>query len=76
MSKFEVQEYTLCDGWVNTWSDDKGATTFNSKAEAQDELDWFLADMIWEHAEGNIADVPDKDTFRIVEVSDEQRIKE
>ena len=71
MSKFEVQEYTLCDGWVNTWSDDEGATTFNSEAEAQAELDWFLHDILQEVEAGNMADVPDKNTFRIVEVSDD-----
>jgi hypothetical protein len=68
MSKFEVQEYTLCDGWVNTWSDDEGATTFNSEAEAQDELDEYLRDMLQEVEAGNMADAPDREEFRIVEV--------
>jgi hypothetical protein len=25
MTKYEVQEYCLCGGWTNTWSDDGGA---------------------------------------------------
>lgn len=68
MSKFEVQEYTLCDGWVNTWSDDNGATTFDSREQAEIELEWFLQDIAMEVAEGNMADMVDRDTFRIVEV--------
>jgi hypothetical protein len=68
MSKFEVQEYTLCDGWVNTWSDDEGATTFNSEEEAQAELDWFLHDILQEVEAANMADVSDKDPFRFLEV--------
>jgi hypothetical protein len=80
MSKFEVQEYTLCDGWVNTWTHTQDGSDepvyFNSEADAQTELDWFLHDILQEVEAGNMADVPDKNTFRIVEVSDEQRIEE
>lgn len=68
---FEVQEYTLCGGWVNTWSDEDGATKFNSEAEAQAELDWHFKEMQEEFEEGNMPDVPDREDFRIVEVSDE-----
>ena len=39
MKKFEVQEHTICDGWVNTWheyDDDNNEVpmTFDSFAEA------------------------------------------
>lgn len=73
MSKFEVQEYTLCDGWVNTWTyEQEDGTTypsiFNSREDAERELAWFLAECENEVYSGNMADVPDEDTFRIVEV--------
>jgi hypothetical protein len=68
--RYEVQEYCLAGGWTNTWSDDNGATTFDTQEQAQAELDWFLHDMAIEVEEGNMADVPDRDNFRIVEVTE------
>jgi len=42
---FEIQHYTFCDGWVNTWSDGQGnPTTFETAQEAQQELSEFLED--------------------------------
>lgn len=42
---WEVQILTLCDGWVNTWSDDNDKPiTFSSQEEAQQELDEWLKD--------------------------------
>jgi hypothetical protein len=74
MTKFEVQEYCLCGGWTNTWTHTQDGSDepvyFNSAEDAQTELDWFLHDMAIEVEEGNMADVPDRDYFRIVEVSD------
>jgi len=67
-TKFEVQEFTLCDGWINTWSDDDGASMFESKKQAEAELDWFLQEMLEAVEEGNMEDVPDREDFRIVEV--------
>lgn len=42
MSKFEIQTYTLCDGWVNTWTieNEDGSSDkeyFNTSLEA---LEW------------------------------------
>lgn len=68
--KYEVQEFTLCDGWTNTWSDDDGASTFQTKEEeAEAELDWFLQEMLEEVKAGNMEDAPDREDFRIVEVA-------
>jgi len=75
MSKqFEVQHYTLCDGWVNTWStEDEGGTTapttFGSFEEALDCLDAFLEDEQMEFEEGNIESPYDREEFRIVEIN-------
>ena len=69
MSKFEVQEYTLCDGWVNTWTFDDGKPSYyQTRKDAELALSWFLQDCQEEVEAGNMADVPDGDTFRIVEV--------
>jgi hypothetical protein len=47
---YEVQTFTLCDGWVNTWMvhDENGRMepeTFATEEEAQAALDEFFADI-------------------------------
>lgn len=73
MNKYEIQHFTLCDGWVNTWLswDDEGnvvAETFDSYADASMALDEFLSDEEYEYEQGNIQSPYDKDEFRIVEI--------
>lgn len=73
MSRYEVQEFCLCGGWTNTWSyeDDNGntiSTTFNSKEDAEAELDYFFEQMQDAVDEGNMEDVPDRHDFRIARV--------
>ena len=70
---FEVQHYTLCDGWVNTWSieSEDGSTLpehFDSFADALASLDDFLADEQDAFEQGYIESPYDRDEFRIVEV--------
>lgn len=48
--KYEVQHYTLCDGWVNTWLEttDDGKEVpcvYATREEAQAELDEYLEDV-------------------------------
>ena len=47
--RYEVQTWTLCDGWINTWSvsDETGEApeTFATQKEAQAALDEFLLDI-------------------------------
>jgi hypothetical protein len=47
--RYEVQTWTLCDGWINTWSvsDETGEApeTFATREEAQAALDEFLRDI-------------------------------
>lgn len=66
--KYEVQEYCLFGGWTNTWSDDDGATTFDTEEEAEAELEEFLADMQEAVDCGDMEDCPDRESFRVVEV--------
>ncbi len=69
--KYEVQHYTLCDGWINTWIVSEGGIEtphiFDSKEEAQAELDEFFEDIEAEIKRGERAtdEGYSKDEFRI-----------
>jgi hypothetical protein len=70
---YEIQHYTLCDGWINTWSitDDDGnesLETFETFADASMALDEFLEDEAWELEQGNIESPYTRDEFRIVKL--------
>jgi len=72
--RYEVQHFTLCDGWVNTWSDydedgNETPSTYDSFEDALNELDSFLDDEQEAFEEGNIESPYDRDEFRIVEVT-------
>ena len=72
--RYEVQHYTLCDGWINTWSDydedgNEKPSTYDSFEDAINELDSFLDDEQEAFEEGNIESPYDRDEFRIVEVA-------
>jgi hypothetical protein len=41
---YEVQTYTLCEGWVNCWTTDGKPTTFETAQEAQAEIDNHIAE--------------------------------
>ena len=65
--KFEIQTYTLCDGWVNTWTDgDEEPATFNSKLEAETALNDYLDDINDAVKSGDMIDGYNKAGFRIV----------
>lgn len=69
MKKYEVQEFNLCGGWANNWSDGNGILTyFTSQADAQAALSEFLADCLEDVEAGHMEDFPDAEDFRIVEV--------
>ena len=73
LSKFEVQHFTLCDGWVNTWlSWDKDGNVikevFDTYDEAKASLDEFLDDELYEFNQGNIDSMYEIDEFRIMEI--------
>jgi hypothetical protein len=69
---FEVQEYTIGDGWVNNWRHEQDGSNeplqFNSEEAALKELDEFLYDMLEAEARGYVEDTPTREEFRIVEV--------
>ena len=74
--RYEVQHYTLCDGWINTWSDydedgNETPSTYDSFEDALNDLDSFLDDEQEAFEEGNIESPYDRDEFRIAEVEHE-----
>lgn len=73
MPKFEIQHFTLCDGWINTWTitNEQGKDVpeyFDSLEDARFELDTFLADEDEAYFNGYIESRYTRDEFRIVEV--------
>ena len=43
--EFEVQTWTVMDGWVNTWSEDDEPMLFGARQEAEDAILEFFADL-------------------------------
>jgi hypothetical protein len=73
MPKWEVQTWTLVDGWVNCWTDTDNAGheipwLFPTKARAEQELVWFLQDIHEAVAAGDMQEEYDPDDYRVVEV--------
>jgi hypothetical protein len=71
MKHYEVQHYTLCQGWTNTWLIDDKPQTFATRKEAERELAEFLADIQAEidTNEREPDNGYDASEFRIVEVN-------
>lgn len=72
--KYEIQHFTLCDGWVNCWSieDDNGNYVpeyFETLEQAQVALQDHLEDTRMEFLEGNLETEDDPEDFRIVEIT-------
>ena len=69
MKHYEIQTFTLCGGFVNTWThDDEAPVTFATYAEAQRELQEFLQGLANAHKQGQIEDAPAADDYQIVRV--------
>ena len=78
--RYEVQTWTLCDGWINTWSiiEEAGDNiftdipeTFPTREEAQQGLNEFLFDIQSEIDTGQRSadEGYDAEDFRIVQVA-------
>lgn len=70
MSKFVVEHFTLCDGWINTWSDGETGepSLFDTYEEAKYELEDFLDQEAEAYFNGWIEDRYRADEYRIMEV--------
>jgi hypothetical protein len=62
---YEIQTYTLIDGWVNIWTVDGLPETFKTFGDALDSLDSFLDEYLEDFYAGLVPDVPDRDNYRI-----------
>jgi len=68
--KYEIQHFTLCDGWVNTWTitDEDGSSEpeyFETKEQAISALADFIDEENREYLSGNIETPYDIQEFRI-----------
>lgn len=77
-TRYVVETYTLCDGWINCWSElgedpnHEHPLSFATKEEAQTEIDELIADTDDAIAAGDMpvgAEYDPKD-FRIVELEE------
>lgn len=69
--RFEVQTRFFPDLWENCWTVDDVPLTFSTRAEAESEVEAFLAEIADAVAVGDMADGYDREDFRIVEVADD-----
>jgi hypothetical protein len=70
MTKFEVQTEFLY-GWENVWTDEYGnPTIYNTREEAQKELEEFIACTVVDFQNGDLEEPYDMEQYRIVEVTD------
>ena len=73
---WEVQHHAICQGWINTWSEEVDGVSrpliYPSEAEAQFELQEFLREIAEEIAYGerDPDNGYDAEEFRVVEVAD------
>jgi hypothetical protein len=67
-TRFEVQTYTICDGWVNCWmvGDDDELETFATEAEALAAIAEHIKDYEAAVVAGDCVDAPAEDEFRVV----------
>lgn len=73
MIKYEVQHFTLCDGWINTWTtyddnDNEVKDVFDTYEDAKEALDYFLKEEKKAYKRGEIDSMYEEDEFRIEEV--------
>jgi hypothetical protein len=67
--KYIIETNTFCDGWVNTWMEnDAIPVVFDTREEAQTELDLYLTELSIDFDLGNIDDF-NPDDYRITEVT-------
>ncbi|MFZ2992413.1 MAG: hypothetical protein WA061_01745 [Microgenomates group bacterium] len=66
--KWEVQQYTFCDGWVNTWTEDDIPVTFSTRSQAEKELQEYLDEVREVAARGDMLEEYYQDDFKVVPV--------
>ena len=71
--RYEIQHYTLCDGWINTWTieqdGDYEPEYFDTREDAEIALQDFLNDEHEAFQQGWIESKYGADEFRIVDIA-------
>ena len=67
---YQIETYTLCQGWINIWTDSLNDTlvTFATREEAQAELEDFLGELAYAVKAGHLDDFNPED-YKIEEVT-------
>ena len=70
---WEVQTFTLCEGWVNTWTvckhgQEPTAQPFETREEAEAALAEFLDDIAFAASRGDIEEPEDPSNYAICPV--------
>ena len=73
--KYEIQTFTMADGWVNTWThydenDNEIPSIYDAYSHAQSDLHAYLKDELREYQSGNIESPSDVNDFRIVKTKE------
>ena len=65
LTMYQIEHFTLCDGWINTSTDDNGEPVlFDTLQDAQSELESHWSDL---QAEG-MANTYSRDEWRVAEI--------
>lgn len=68
---WEIQEYTLFEGWVNTWTDgDDEPVRFDTEDSAEKALSDYLNDLNQAVKDGDIQPGYNREGFRIVPINE------
>lgn len=67
---YEIQHFTLADGWINTWSDGETGepTVYDRLTDARIDLRVFLQDTYEAYENGWLESMYQENEFRIVEI--------
>lgn len=64
--RYQVETYTLCDGWVNCWTDeDENPVIFATRGEAEQALKDLMRDLHYAFESGNIEDMGSIEDYQI-----------
>jgi len=67
--KYKVETFTFCQGWVNCWTDDaENPITFDSREEAQKEVDLFLKEQAEAVLCGDMSEAYSSEDFRVTKL--------
>jgi hypothetical protein len=65
---YQVEQFTICDGWVNTWHEDGKPLLFDSWPDAVYALAEFYSDMSEAYDNDFTTELVSRKDYRIVEV--------